>query len=270
MPSVSERFRVAPGSRAGVGEVDPRSSEGAPGDKAATVAVSAVLQARFGALQGRLWAEDRRSLLIVLQGIDTSGKDGVIRHVFNAVNPQASEVTAFKVPTEEELAHDFLWRAHRNTPRTGEIGVFNRSYYEDVLVVRVHGLVPEATWRERFRLINQFEELLAHGGTTAVKLLLHISKDEQARRLRERIERPDKRWKFRPADLAERRHWDAYQEAFEDALSRTSTEVAPWYIVPADRKWYRNWLVSTILVETLERLDPQYPAGADLSGVVVE
>jgi PPK2 family polyphosphate:nucleotide phosphotransferase len=202
--------------------------------------------------------------------MDAGGKDGTIKHVFQGVNPQATRVTSFKVPTPEEMHHDFLWRVHRAAPAGGEIGIFNRSHYEDVLAVRVHRLVPEHVWQQRFDLIKGFERQLEHGGTTTVKLYLHISQEEQRRRLEERLARPDKRWKFRPADVEERAHWDEYRAAYEDAISRTSTSHAPWYIVPADHKWYRNWAASRILVKTLEGLDPRYPAPPDLTGIHID
>ena len=218
-----------------------------------------MLQLRLADLQDRLWAESRRSLLVVLQAMDAGGKDGTIKHVFRGVNPQGCRVQSFKEPTHLELAHDFLWRVHRAAPRAGEIGIFNRSHYEDVLITRVHGLVPEKVWRERYDLINSFEELLGHGGTTIVKLFLHISKGEQRKRFDSRLHEPRKRWKFQPSDLTERERWAAYQEAYADALTATSTASAPWYVIPADRKWYRNWAVSRVLIDTLEHMDPHYP-----------
>ena len=207
----------------------------------------------------------------MLQAIDAGGKDGTIRRVFGGVNPQGCEVTSFKAPSEEELAHDFLWRVHKATPRRGKIGIFNRSHYEDVLIVRVHDLVPKAVWSKRYAIINSFEENLVASGTTVVKFFLHISKEEQAERFRKRLEDPEKHWKFRKADLDEREHWDDYQEAFEDALTKTSTKHAPWYVIPSDRKWYRDWVVLSILVETLRDMDPQFPPPEeDLAGIVVE
>ena len=200
--------------------------------------------------------------------MDGGGKDGTIKHIFRGVNPQGCEVTPFKQPTPEELAHDFLWRCHRAAPPKGKIGIFNRSHYEDVLIVRVHDLVPPEVWRSRYRRIVEFEDELRDSGTTIVKLFLHISKEEQARRLRSRLERPDKQWKFSMADLPERKRWDDYMEAFHDALVATTTEPAPWYVIPADHKWYRNWAVASILVDTLFRMDPQFPPpDPDLSSV---
>ena len=219
----------------------------------------------------RLYAENHRALLLVLQGMDTSGKDGTIRSMMKGLNPQSCQVMPFKQPSSEELDHDFLWRVHRVVPRRGNIGIFNRSHYEDVLVVRVHQLVPEAEWRTRYDRINDFEKGLTEGRTTVVKCFLHISKDEQRERLQARLDNPNKRWKFSKGDLAERKLWPAYQAAYEDALTRCNTEHAPWHIVPADRKWYRNLTVSRILLETLQRMDPHYPpCEEDLEGVVVE
>ena len=255
----SKRWRVKPGHRVDLADHDPGSSDGAPGERAETEAAIPALLSELADLQDRLWAEASRSLLVVLQALDAGGKDGTIKHVFRGVNPQGVRVTSFKEPTSVELAHDFLWRVHRATPRAGEIGIFNRSHYEDVLITRVHGLVPEATWKARYGLINSFEALLAQGGTTVIKLFLHISKDEQGKRFDQRMNDPDKRWKFRPGDLAEREHWDEYQVAYADALAATSTDASPWYIVPANHKWYRNWAVSRILIETLHEIGPHYP-----------
>ncbi len=219
----------------------------------------------------RLYAEGRRSLLLVLQGMDTSGKDGTIRHVMRGMNPQTCRVTSFKQPSIEELAHDFLWRVAKAAPPKGYIGIFNRSHYEDVLIVRVHGLVPRREWETRYERINLFEKMLADGGVVLVKVFLHISKDEQRRRLQSRLDDPRKRWKFSRADLEERRYWGDYQRAYEDALTRCNTATAPWHIVPADRKWYRNLVVSRILRKTLERMAPQFPpAEKGLEGLVVE
>jgi PPK2 family polyphosphate:nucleotide phosphotransferase len=265
----SGRWRVAPGTKVDLGEIDARSTDGAPGDKADTQEVVDGLHEELAGLQERLYAEGERSLLVVLQAIDAGGKDGTIKHVFRGLNPAGSRVVSFKVPSEEERSHDFLWRVHARTPAKGEVVVFNRSHYEDVLVVRVHDLVPEKVWRPRYEFINDFEANLAAAGTRIVKLYLHISKEEQAERFRARLDDPSKRWKFRTGDLEERKRWDDYVGAFEEAISRTSTDHAPWYVIPADRKWYRNWAVSRILVETLEDMDPRYPPAEDLSGVEV-
>ena len=257
--ATSTRGASAPGTRSSSPERDPASTAGAPGDHAQTEQAILPLHDELFALQDRLWAESRRSLLVVLQGLDASGKDGTIKHVFQGVNPQGATVTSFKEPTAEEEAHDFLWRVHKRTPPAGAIGVFNRSHYEDVLVVRVHDLVPESVWRARYDHINVFERNLADAGTTIVKFFLHVSFEEQGRRLRSRLDQPDKRWKARAADFAERKHWDSYQSAYRDMLEATSTEVAPWFVIPADHKWYRNWAVSQVLLHTLEKMDPRYP-----------
>jgi PPK2 family polyphosphate:nucleotide phosphotransferase len=240
-------------------EIDPDSTSGAPGDRGVTDATIPHLHEQLFSFQDRLWAEARRSLLIVLQGMDAAGKDGTIKHVFGGVNPQGTRVASFKPPTPEELGHDFLWRVHERAPRAGEIGIFNRSHYEDVLIARVDRLVEKRVWRERYELINAFERALAHGGTTIVKIFLHISREEQGQRLTERLERPDKRWKTDKSDFTERTRWDDYHAAYTEAIERTSTDTASWYVVPANHKWYRNWAVSRILVETLKAMDPRYP-----------
>jgi PPK2 family polyphosphate:nucleotide phosphotransferase len=266
---MTERWRVPPGHATGLTPFDPGSTAGAPGKRPATESAVAELQERLRHLQDRLWAESRRSLLVVLQGLDAAGKDGTIKHVFNAVNPQGVRVASFKEPTAEELAHDFLWRVHRQVPRAGEIGIFNRSHYEDVLVARVDHLVEPDVWRARFAHINAFENLLTAAGTTVIKFLLHISRDEQRKRLQERLDRPDKRWKLNRTDFVERTHWDAYQPAYADVLERTSTDTAPWYVIPADHKWYRNWAVSQVLVDVLDAMDPRYPDPPPLDGVTL-
>lgn len=263
------RWRVDPGTTVHLGKIDTRSTDGAPGDKAATEAAVGELQDELATLQERLYAESRQSLLVVLQAIDAGGKDGTIKHAFRALNPASCRVVSFKVPSEEERSHDFLWRVHAKAPAKGEVVVFNRSHYEDVLVVRVHDLVPEEVWRPRYDLINDFEANLVAAGTRIVKLYLHISKEEQAERFQARLDDPGKRWKFRKGDLDERARWDDYTAAFEEAISRTSKVAAPWFVVPADRKWYRNWAVTRILVETLHDMGPQYPPAEDLTGVVV-
>jgi PPK2 family polyphosphate:nucleotide phosphotransferase len=209
--------------------------------------------------------------LIVLQAMDTGGKDGVIRRVFDGVNPQGVRVASFKVPTQEELDHDYLWRVHKVTPGNGEMVIFNRSHYEDVLVVRVHNYVPPEVWKKRFEQINHFERLLAENGTTILKFFLHIDLDEQKERLQARLDDPAKRWKFRLGDLKERKLWDDYMQAYEDVLSKTSTDYAPWFIVPANRKWYRDLIVSSVLVETLQGLNMKFPEPEEnLDGVVIE
>lgn len=265
----ARRWRVDPGTKVDLGKIDTRSTDGSPGDKGSTEAVMRDVLHRLQGLQERLYADGGQSLLVVLQAIDAGGKDGTIKHVFRGLNPAGCKVVSFKVPSEEERSHDFLWRVHTKAPARGEVVVFNRSHYEDVLVVRVHDLVPEDVWRPRYDFINDFEANLAASGTRIVKLYLHISKEEQAERLQARLDDPSKQWKFRKGDLDDRALWDDYIAAFEEAITRTSTDCAPWYVVPADRKWYRNWAVSRILVETLEDMDPQYPPVEDLTGVTI-
>ncbi len=244
--------------------VDPGSTPGFAGKKADGEAALAAGVPILSQVQERLWAESRgggsRSVLLVLQGMDTSGKGGIMRHVVGAVDPQGVRHAAFKAPTPEEREHDFLWRIRRALPGPGEIGVFDRSHYEDVLVVRVQELVPRAVWQRRYATINRFEQGLVDRGTSVVKVMLHISRDEQKQRLAERLERPDKHWKYNPGDIDARQHWDAYQEAYQAALTRCSTEAAPWYVVPADRKWYARWAVQQLLLDVLRRMDPQWPA----------
>ena len=226
--------------------------------------------ARLNELQHLLYADRRHALLIVLQALDAGGKDGAIRHVMSGVNPQGCQVISFKAPNQKELDHDFLWRVHRAVPGRGMIGIFNRSHYEDVLVVRVHGLVPKRVWSRRYDQINEFERVLTENGTTIVKFLLHIDRDEQRRRFQARYDDPTKRWKVNTGDLAERARWDDYMAAFDEALTRCSTKVAPWYVIPANRKWFRDLAVGEILADVLEELDPQYPARDDLPpGVIV-
>jgi PPK2 family polyphosphate:nucleotide phosphotransferase len=218
----------------------------------------------------KLYAEERQKLLIIFQAIDGGGKDGTIRSVTQGTNPQWVKVTCFKKPSEEELAHDYLWRIHKAVPPTGKIGIFNRSHYEDVLVVRVHKLVKESVWKVRYSQINAFEEMLAESGTRIIKFFLHISKDEQKQRFQERIDTPEKRWKFDPADLEKRRFWDDYEEAFEDMLEKCSTSHAPWYVIPADQNWYRDCVVAGIIAETLADMAPKFPDPPDVTGVVIE
>ena len=226
---------------------------------------------RIHELQDVLYAEGKHALLIVFQAMDAGGKDGAIRYIFSGVNPQGCSVTSFKAPTSLELSHDFLWRIHIAVPPRGVIGIFNRSHYESVLVERVKDLVPKRVWSARYDHINQFEKMLADEGVTILKFYLHISRDEQKRRLKARLEDPHKNWKFNPQDLEERKRWDDYQAAYEDALERCSTEHAPWYIVPADRKWFRNWVLSETIVHTMESLDMKYPPPvAGLDKIVVE
>ncbi len=254
-----ERYRVTPGTAVDLAALDPADTAAFSNGKAGAKKRLRALNNRMEALQELLFAESRHKVLIVLQATDTAGKDGTIRHVFEGVNPQGVKVASFKKPTPEELGHDYLWRVHAHTPRTGEITIFNRSHYEDVLVVRVHSLVDETTWSRRYDHINDFERILADEGTTILKFFLHISRDEQAERLRARLATPDKQWKFAAGDLTERERWSDYQAAFQDMLSRTSTQWAPWYVVPADRKWYRNLVVSEVIITALENLDMSFP-----------
>lgn len=259
-----------PGTKPELAEIDCRRVEG-DWDKESAAERIAQNTAKTRDLAYRLYAENRRAVLLVLQGMDTAGKDGTIRTVMTGVNPQSCQISPFKQPSHEELDHDFLWRVHKAVPRRGNIGIFNRSHYEDVLIVRVHNLVPEAEWKTRYDRINDFEQLISEGGVTIVKCFLHISKDEQRERLQARLDEPHKRWKFSKGDLSERKRWDDYQRAYEAALHKCNTKHAPWHIIPSDRKWYRNLLVSELLRETLEDLDPQFPAEEDgLDGIVVE
>jgi PPK2 family polyphosphate:nucleotide phosphotransferase len=261
-------LRVEPGSGVRLAARDPSATHG--WTKGSVHAKIAADLARLTDAQERLWAERSRRVLVVLQGIDAAGKDGTIKHVLSALNPQGTPVTPFGVPSSTEIAHDYLWRVHAAMPRRGEIGIFNRSHYEDVLIVRVHNIVPEAIWSRRYDQINDFERMLSEEGTTIVKFFLLIDRDEQRERLQARYDDPTKRWKFKMADLDERARWDDYTAAFEDALARCSTEVAPWYVIPANRKWFRDLAVGEILADVLEDLHPAYPARDDLpSGVVV-
>ena len=265
------RWLIEPDTKVDLGKHDPRDLSGAPGDEKETAAATSELLGKIEHLQERLWAESKQGLLVVLQAMDAGGKDGTIKKVFEGVNPQGCRVAGFKEPTPVELAHDFLWRVHQVVPKHGEITIFNRSHYEDVLIVRVHDIVPKQVWKERYGLIRVFERYLTESGSSIVKFFLHIYKDEQADRFRKRLENPAKQWKFRSGDLAERKLWDDYQAAYGDAIARTSTDTAPWYVVPADHKWFRDWVVARILVETLERMNPQFPAPEeDLSKIVVE
>lgn len=260
---------IEPGRAVRLADFDPGFTGGIAKEEAK--AETAENAKALDALGYRLYAENRRALLLVLQGTDTSGKDGTIRKVMDGFNPQSCRVISFKQPSQEELDHDFLWRIFRELPRRGEVGIFNRSHYEDVLIVRVRNLVPREEWETRYDRINAFERLVTGGGTAVVKVFLHISKEEQRKRLEARLNNPDKRWKFSRADLAERKLWDDYQQAYEAALARCSTPHAPWWIVPADHKWYRNLLVSRILRKTLEQMNPQFPPSAPgLDDLVVE
>jgi PPK2 family polyphosphate:nucleotide phosphotransferase len=252
------RYRIEPGERVSLAAIDPDQTEHYRKKKEVAKELEKQRR-RIQGLQARLYAENERGLLIVLQAMDTGGKDGTIKHVFSGVNPQGCRVSSFKTPSAEEANHDFLWRYHKSAPARGRIGIFNRSHYEDVLVVRVKSLVPDEVWRERYGQINDFERNLSNDGISVLKFFLHISKDEQKRRLQSRLENPDKRWKFSSADIKERAFWDDYQAAFEDALTNCSTEHAPWYVVPANKKWYRNLVVARTIADTLAALDPHFP-----------
>jgi PPK2 family polyphosphate:nucleotide phosphotransferase len=268
--SLSDLLRVAPGSTPDLGAIDAGGTPGFDGDKDAARDRLKELRTELSDFQERLWAESEQSLLIVLQALDAGGKDGLIRKVITAFNPQGTRVAAFGVPTEEELRHDYLWRVHANTPGKGRIGVFNRSHYEDVLVVRVNELVPEEVWRERYEQINAFESHLAANRTRIVKLYLHISREEQRERFQKRLDNPEKHWKWSSGDLETREKWAAFQAAYTDALARCSTDAAPWFVVPADHKWYRDLAAAEILAETARSMDPQWPEPEDdLASVVI-
>jgi len=264
-----KEYRVKPNSQLSLDTCDPddtgeykKTDQG----KEKAKAVAAQLISRLDEMQERLYANGDRAVLIVFQGMDTSGKDGTIKSVMSGVNPQGCKVVSFKAPSPEELGHDFLWRVHQKAPSKGQIGIFNRSHYEDVLITRVHGLVSDKIVKQRFNQIKEFEEMLHENGTTILKFFLHISKDEQKTRLEERIRNPEKRWKFNEGDLEERKLWKSYMEAFEDMMAATSTDHAPWYVVPANRKWYRNLVVADRVVDALEDMKlktPPAPSGID-------
>ena len=264
-------YRVQPGEEINLSDWDPADKRFFPGGKRDGKQLLLQFNERLEALQELLYAEHKQKVLIVLQAMDTGGKDGTIRHVFEGVNPQGVSVTSYKVPTPVELDHDYLWRVHQHVPGKGQIMIFNRSHYEDVLVVRVQNLVPEQTWRKRYDHINNFERMLVEEGCTILKFFLHISKEEQKQRLQARLDEEDKRWKFSDGDLKERKLWPDYQRAYEEMLSKTSTEWALWFVIPANRKWYRNLVISEIIIATLENLNMGYPQPeGDLSGVVIE
>jgi len=254
-PSMRERLRAAAKTPLAASPDDRLGLR----DKTRTAPLVQTHVERLALLQNHLWGEQRRSVLLVLQGLDAAGKDGTIGHVFSGVNPQGCRVVSFKVPNDVEAGHDFLWRVHRACPRAGEIGIFNRSHYEDVVTTHVLGLIDDAERKRRFRMVRDFEHLLVSQGTAVVKVFLHVSKDEQRARLQARVDNPEKRWKFNPADLDTRAQWDAYQKAYALAIGATSTDEAPWYVVPADRKWVRNYAVSSLIVEVLEEMKPTLP-----------
>lgn len=267
---IDSPYRVVPGKKLKLAD-RPTNDTGPFKDKDdAAPAIEKNLE-QLDELQEVLYAQAKHAVLVVFQAMDSGGKDGAIEHVFSGLNPQGCHVASFKQPTPLELAHDFLWRIHHHTPPKGMINIFNRSHYESVLVERVHELVPEKVWKKRYDRINEFERLLADEGTTILKFYLHISKDEQKERFEARLADKTKHWKFNTADLKERARWDEYQQAYQDALEKCSTAHAPWYIVPADRKWFRNWVVSDTLVRTLKALDMKYPpAEPGLDKVVVK
>ncbi|MFC2177344.1 polyphosphate kinase 2 family protein [Actinomycetota bacterium] len=266
-----DRYRVTPGDDVDLSRWDPDELSAFSGGKGEARDLFEDMVERIAELQHLMWAEDKHKLLVVIQAMDTGGKDSTIRSVFSGVNPQGVRVANFKAPTSVELEHDYLWRVHPHTPGKGEIAVFNRSHYEDVLIVRVLGLVPETRWQRRYGHIRDFERLLADEDTTIVKLYLHISKDEQATRLQERLDTPHKLWKFNKSDLEHRALWDDYMEAFEVMLAETSTDYAPWYVIPANRKWYRNYVIGKIILDTLESLDMKFPEPEEgLENIVIE
>ena len=268
-PVPVDHYKVDPKSFSGLAAFDPNANGGY--DKSSAKPIMKALNKRLEELQENLYAHGKERVLFVLQATDTGGKDGTIRAVFDGTNPQGVHVASFKKPTSEELAHDYLWRIHANSPAAGDIMIFNRSHYEDVLIVRVRELVPEVQWRKRYEHIRNFEQMLADEGATIIKIFLHISKDEQRDRLQARIDEPAKHWKFEMGDLAERELWDDYQAAFVDMLSETSTADAPWYVVPANRKWYRNIVISQILVDALEKIaSDTFPPNPELEGLVIE
>lgn len=269
MKSLSSLLVLEPGKKFRLGRFDANETHGV--DKAAASVRLTKAVEQLGVQQYLLYAEAKRTVLIVLQGIDAGGKDGVIRHVMTGLNPQGVTVTPFKVPEGKEKRHDYLWRVHNAVPEWGQIGIFNRSHYEEVLVVRVHNLVPKAVWQKRYEQINRFEEMLSESGVCIIKFLLMISKDEQAKRFHERLEDKTKNWKFSAADLKERERWDDYMRAYDDMLEKCSTPWAPWYVIPSNRKWFRNLAVAEIVAETMKSMKLQLPKPmADLSKITFE
>ena len=256
--TLRELLRVKPGEKVDLASFDCGATFGRQKDEADDILAANL--ARLTELQARIWAEAKHAVLIVLQGIDAAGKDGTINVIAGAFNPQGTPVTSFKEPTAEELAHDFLWRIHAAVPGKGDIGIFNRSQYEQVLIVRVHNLEPEARWRNHYREIRDWERMLTDEGVTILKFFLAIDKDTQRQRFQDRVDDPTKSWKFRPGDVAERKFWDDYTAAFEEMLTETSTDFAPWYLVPSNRNWLRNLAISEIVADSIDELNPQYPA----------
>lgn len=262
--------RLTPGESVSIDELSSRGRD-FTNDRDAAEKEFEKLRKQLIEWQYRLYAEGKQKLLVVLQAMDAGGKDSTIRKVFMGVNAQGMRVTSFKAPSSVELAHDYLWRIHKAVPATGMIGIFNRSHYEDVLVVRVDELVPRSVWEQRYEQINHFEKLLAATGTHIVKIFLHISREEQQERFQDRLDNPDKHWKFDPHDLEKRQQWDEYMEAYEEVLNRCTTEWAPWHVIPADQKWYRNLAIARILIDTFERMDPQYPqSDLDVDAITID
>lgn len=262
-------FQLTPGTAVDLNTL-PTDGKQFHDDRDAAEKEFKTLRKEFIEWQRRLYAEGKQKLLIVFQAMDAGGKDGTIRNVLKGVNPQGVRVSSFKVPSKEELAHDFLWRIHQEVPGKGMMRLFNRSHYEDVLVVRVHDIVPESVWRPRYEHINNFEKLLSDTGTRILKFYLHISKDEQQERFQSRLDEPEKNWKFSLEDLEKRKYWDDYMAAYQEALQQCTTEHAPWYVIPANQKWFRNLAIMRIIVETMRQMNPQYPeAEGDLSGVTI-
>ena len=255
-----ERYLIKPGSKVDFANYDSGDKALFQGERGEFELQFDHLQDQLQQLQKMLYAQNRHRILVVMQAMDTGGKDGCIKHVFSRIDPQGIHVRSFKKPTEEELAHDFLWRIHSKVPSTGQMVIFNRSHYEDIIAVRVKKIYPDEVWKRRQRHVVEFERMLAEEGTTIVKVFLHISKEEQKRRLEARLQNPAKHWKFNPDDLADRARWSEFMTAYEDVISKTSTEHAPWYVVPADRKWYRNLCVARIMLDTLKRLNMKFPA----------
>ena len=269
MTDLAHELLVTPGAKVRLAKIDPSSTHGK--QKAAAEEQLTKNLDKLSLLQYRLYAESKRSLLLVLQGIDAGGKDGTIRHVMSGFNPQGASVTSFKVPAGEETQHDYLWRVHKAVPKFGEIGIFNRSHYEDVLVVRVHNLVPQSIWKKRYDQINNFEQMLTDNGVHIVKFFLYIDREEQKRRFEARLDENAKHWKFSPSDIEERKFWDDYTRAFEEAIERCSKPTAPWYIIPANHKWFRNLAVSEILVHTLDEMRIKFPKpSSDLTKIQFE
>jgi len=266
-----KRYLVEPAATVSLTNRDPDDTGEFKGNKQAALLATEELRKKLEGLQEVLYVEHKHKVLVIFQAMDTGGKDGAIRHLFKGLDPNGARVANFKEPTTEEKSHDFLWRVHRQVPASGELVLFNRSHYEEVLIARVHQLVPQEIWSQRFAQINDFEHMLAENGTTILKFFLHIDRGEQGRRLQARLDEPDKRWKFRLSDLQDRKLWDQYVQAYEDVLNKTSSDTAPWYVVPANHKWYRDFVVSSILIDTLEALQMKYPEPEEnLEGVVIE